>query len=241
MTLYNDVLFELQDYILDNTNITKSLKFRLENLKIKKQIIKNKEDDTEKIFFPIQEDTLFWIYYIIKNGFENYQMLNNKNSIIAKQFKIELISVLRKNKNIIKNYKFDTLSNIENNMVNDNKLNIKSFLTLFIIENINIIFIKNKKTYFETNFNNSTNIYIIEEIDNKFGYRIPTDLILKNIKLRLYKIDNINKPIKAFSAYKVCDLIDICNKLSIDIKNKETLKQKSKKDLYEAIIQYINY
>ena len=48
----------------------------------------------------------------------------------------------------------------------------------------------------------------------------------------------LDKPIKALSSYKVQDLIDICNKLVIDIVNKETGKNKTKNELYESIIQY---
>ena len=40
------------------------------------------------------------------------------------------------------------------------------------------------------------------------------------------------------SYYKVEDLIKICNKLVIETINKQNGKEKIKKDLYEAIIQY---
>jgi hypothetical protein len=51
-------------------------------------------------------------------------------------------------------------------------------------------------------------------------------------------MDNVDKPIKSVSAYKVSDLMDICNKLAIVTKNEETGKNKSKSELYESIIQY---
>ena len=52
------------------------------------------------------------------------------------------------------------------------------------------------------------------------------------------KLDNIDKPIKSMSGYKISELVEICEKLAIDTVNKETNKPKCKKDLYEAIIQY---
>ena len=53
------------------------------------------------LFVPNQQDTLFWCFYIMKNGDTKYEMLPNKNSLIAKQIKIELISTIRNNKDII--------------------------------------------------------------------------------------------------------------------------------------------
>jgi hypothetical protein len=245
MTLYNDVLIELQDYILDDKNMKHSLQMRIERPINEKQNVVKKvlEIKKQELFNPNQQDSLFWIYYILKNGLDKYEMLNHKNSLMAKQLKIELVSIIRQNKDIAKIYKFDTLTNLESNLANDNNLSVKTFLTLCAIENINVIF-TSKKTYFELMMNDSNDIFIVEEINNqskynsKFGYKMATDSMLEIIKSTLYKISNIDKPIKALSVYKVGDLIDICNKLSIDTTNKDTGKHKSKKDLYEAIIQY---
>jgi hypothetical protein len=77
----------------------------------------------------------------MKNGDVNYETLLNKNSLVAKQLKIDLVSIVRKNKDILKTYKFDTKSNIENNLANDNNLNSKTFLSLCAVENINVIYI----------------------------------------------------------------------------------------------------
>ena len=92
---------------------------------------------------------------------------------------------------------------------------------------------------------NDTNIiYIINELPtqskyyNKYGFEIATEEKILNIKEKLYKLDTIDKPIKTISAYKVQDLIFICNKLAIEIINIDTGKNKLKKDLYESIIQY---
>ena len=98
--------------------------------------------------------SLFWCYFIIKHGDIKYETINNKNIVITKQLKIELISKIRENKLTVKTYKFDTISNIESNLANDNNINIKTIMTLCAIDNINIIFIS-KKTYFELEINSS--------------------------------------------------------------------------------------
>jgi hypothetical protein len=250
MLSYNDVLEQLQDYILNDENIKKSLTMKMLYVKNEKSIQpKPKKFITEnnikknELFIPKQEDTLFWCYFIIKNGDACYEILNNKNSLISKQMKIELVLEIRKNKDIIKTYKFDSISNIESNLSLDNNLNMKTFLTLCAINNINIFYIC-KKTYFELLMNDTNIIYIINELPsqsnyyNKYGFEIATEEKIINIKEKLYKLDTINKPIKTISSYKVEDLIYICNKLAIEIINTDTGKNKLKKDLYESIIQY---
>ena len=92
---------------------------------------------------------------------------------------------------------------------------------------------------------NDTNIiYIVHEIpsqskyNNKYGFEMATEELLDKIKKTLYKVENVNKPIKALSSYKVQDIIDICSRLAIETTNKETGKTKTKNELYETIIQY---
>jgi hypothetical protein len=253
MLSYNNVLNELQDYILNEENIQKSLRMKISTDKNDKNIKPLKTNDFKtndfknnlkpSLFVPNQQDTLFWCFYIMKNGDMKYETLPNKNSLVAKQIKIDLVSTIRKNKDIIKTYKFDTKSNIESNLANDNNINSKTFLSLCAVENINVIYIS-KKTYYELLMNDSDIIYIIREIScqskysNKYGFEMATEESLNNIRSSLYKIENVDKPIKALSSYKAQDLIELCIKLAIETTNKETGKTKSKNDLYESIIQY---
>ena len=245
---YNDVFNQLQDYMLDDAHIQKSLLQKIgggvrEKSVVKQEQDQNKPESSEKIFVPSEQDTLFWCYYIIVNSDTAYEMLHNKNSLITKQMKIELVSLIRKNKDIVKTYKFDTLTNIESNLANDSLLNSKTFLTLCAIANLNVIYIS-KKTYFESFMNDTDLVYIVREQNQsskyvkKYGYYLGNQEIINNIRDTLYKLDKIDKPIKAISAYKVDDLIVICERLAIEKTNKETGKNKTKKDLYEAIVQY---
>lgn len=242
---YNDVLIDLQDYMLYEDNIINSLRSKIEPTPKDIISLKNNNSNTirQKIYIPNQQDTLFWCFYIIKNGDVKYEIINNKNILLAKQMKIELVDSIRKHKDIVKMYKFDTISNIESNLANDNNLNLNSFLTLCAIENINVIFLI-KNTYYEMLMNDSDKIYIVHEIrsqskyNNKYGYEMGTNESISNIRNTFLRLESINKPIKSISAYKVNELTDICNKLVIDIYNNMTGKQKTKKELYEAIIQY---
>ena len=250
----NNIIDELQEYMLNDANMTSFLKKKLNILKNdrtnEKANNRTNEKSNEKakkseqsVFFPNQQDSLFWCFYIIKNGEFSYESLHNKNSLVSKQMKINFIDVIRKNKDTVKMYKFDTLTNIESNLANDVNLNVKSFLTLCAVENINVIYVS-KKTYFELLTNDSNIIYIVNEVEsqskynNKYGFEMATEELLNNIRTTKYKLDKIDKPIKSDSSYKVQDLLDICFKLAIEINNTTTGKKKTKKELYESIIQY---
>jgi uncharacterized protein involved in tolerance to divalent cations len=173
----------------------------------------------------------------MKNGDTSYEMLEHKNLIVKKKLKIEYVEKIRKEKQTVKTYKFATLTHIENNLANDNIIDTKTFLTLCAIENINVIYVKNK-SYFELLMNDTNDTYIVYWFQNgKFGYE-KNDEVLNSIKSTHYKLDNIENPIKSLSTYKLQELVDICQKLGIEFMNKETNKGKNKKDLYEAIIQH---
>lgn len=238
-----------EPYELNESNMQSYIKFKFISDDLEKTTSKKNTKATENIiskthiFIPKENDTLFWCYYIIFFGDTKYEMLNFKNTLVEKQNKINFISKIRENKQIIKTYKFDTLTSIENNLANDNMINIKTIMALCAIDKINVIFVK-KRSYYELLMNDDKPIYIIREIENqsryskKYGYEIANDGILEEIRSTLYKVDSLDKPVKGLSSYKVQDLINIANKLAIETVNKETGKSKIKNELYELIIQY---
>ena len=252
MALYNDVLNELQYYILNEENMQKSQNVKLKTKLKAKSFEKEKYTINEvskkvknNIFIPSEQDTLFWCFYILKNGHANYETLYARNDVIARQIKIDCIDVIRKNKQIVKTYKFDTISSIENNLANEKMLNMQTFLTLCAIENINILFVKNNTCY-ELYMNDSETVFILSDLNNnknnnytpRYGFETSTTDNAKNVSNNLYKIDNIAKPIKAITSYKLSDLIEMYDKLVIETNNTITSKPKTKKELYESIIQH---
>ena len=154
---YNHVINNLQDYTLDETNIKRALEMKIDTFKnvdkneykneyknvdkneyknvdkneyknVDKNDVKNKESNAKgKLFIPKEKDTLFWIFYIMKNSDVKYEMLDNKNILVEKKMKIDYIEKIRKEKQIVKTYKFATLTHIENNLANENYLDIKTF------------------------------------------------------------------------------------------------------------------
>ena len=162
MSAYNDVLDELQDYILDDDRIKQAVKWKMISVKQEQPKAIQRPIQKPALFIPSQQDGLFWCFYIMKNGDVAYETINNKTSLLAKQEKIELVSTIRQNKDVVKMYKFDTITNLENNLANEPNLNVKTFLTLCAIENVNVIYVSNK-TFYELLMNDSDVIYIVHE------------------------------------------------------------------------------
>ena len=241
---YNDVIKNLQDYMLDEANIKRSLEMKIEskNKPIKDSKKYNCEEKTKPVkpalFVPGEKDTLFWCFYIMKHGDAKYEMLEHKNILTEKKLKIEYVEKIRKEKQTVKTYKFATLTHIENNLANENQLDVKTFLTLCAVENLNVLFVKNK-TYYELLMNDSKELHCVHLLQNyKYGYEITLLTDAEQMKSTLYKLDNIDKPIKAMSGYKLSELVEICEKLALDVVDKQTNKSKGKKELYEVIVQY---
>ena len=239
-TNYNHVLKNLQDYMLNDSSVKRSndLPNDLTNNSIleKSNVVKKEKE----YFIPKQKDTLFWCFYIMKNGIDKYDDLNETGiSIVTeKQLKIGFVEKLRKEKQLIKTYKFASNTHIESQLVNENKIDIVTFLTLCVLENLNIVYLK-KKTYYELLMNDTNDIHVVNFTDyGKFGYKLSLNNDVNNIRTTLFKIDNIEKPVKALSAYKLCELVEYCTKLDISIINEKTNKKKNKNELYESLIQY---
>jgi hypothetical protein len=257
---YNDVINKLQYYMLDENTINRSLDKLNDSSNNKSnngsnnnksnngsnnKSNNNKSFENKKfvkedndIFTPNQKDTLFWCFYILKYGESNYEMLDNINIVLEKKLKIDYVEKIRKEKQIVKSHKFATLTHLENQLANEVKIDVNTFFTLCVIENINVLYVS-KKIYFELLMNDDK-IHIIHRLDNYFkhGYEGIAQSKIELYRSTLFKVDNVEKPVKTISAYKVPELVEFCSKLGIEICIKDTNKNKSKKDLYESLIQY---
>ena len=183
-------------------------------------------------------------------------MLENINIVFERKIKIDLIETLRKEKKRLKERKIAPITFIENDLLNETCISIKTFFALCSLHNLNIFYI-HKKTYYEFVSNAGSMIQDVEDdadleeeinefpfhtlTKNETGYSYCLDTTttdIKNYREKYYKIDSFDKPIKAFSAYNTDQLLELCNKLLIETDNATTNKKKNKKEMYEAIVQY---
>ena len=241
----------LSTYMLNLKNLNKIIKNGANYDNIRKVSSKQRRFTTETktnndestpssqgdTFFPDVHDSLFWSFYIMKNGQEAYESLGKINIVIERKIKIEYIERFRESKQVLKTYKTAPLTHLENVLLNEKQIDIKTLIALCVIEGISFMYIY-KNTYFEMNIDadESTQIHAIVRMDmpTKYGYKIIQDI--KPIRESFYKIDNMNKPLKSMSAYKLDELVVFCNKLGMTMDNDG--KKANKKCLYEMLVQY---
>ena len=253
---YNIVL-QLQNYMFSKTffethfidvNVdTKTVKQKNKQKDMDKNNLekrKNKEKDTKIVnnfFYPSQKDSLFWCFYIIKNGFTPYE-IEPANFVKEKTEKIKYIDMIRQDKKILKEHKIKPVSEIEDYLANKDKIDLKTFIALCILEKINIIII-NKKTIFEITMNETNIVHIIHQQDY-FRFNIELNVTeegLTNYRNNYFKIQQIDKPLLSVSSYKLSELTDFCNKLLITQESFDQLKQKrTKQNTYDLIVSTLN-
>jgi len=200
------------------------------DLVLKPDLIFKKEEN----FTPLQKDKLFWCFYIILKGIDDYEM--NKNTAFAteKKFKIDTVEKLRFMKDKLKELKIKR-NEIEDELVNKDYISTKSLQVLCLIYKISIIYISGKK-YSEFLFAESDKITGIIEQNKELSVKNTIDLeYISTVRKSYWFIENIQKPLNAPSAYTIKDLQDISTKLGINLVS-NLGKNKTKQLLYEEIL-----
>lgn len=212
-----------------------------------KREVKRKQ---ETMYRPKQKDSLFWCFYIIKHGFSNYEMeINNQYFVVEKTEKFKYIDLLRKNKDLLKIHKIKPLTELEDDLANKDRISIKTFFALCILENINVLLVNKRKVYelLCADIDEKHPINIVHRNSETHEHSIELDVTEETIqKYRetYYKMSNFDATLKSMSSYKLEELLDLCKKLDINIEQevnkyidkKDGKKKLTKKDIYEILV-----
>ena len=243
-----DIISELQGAMLYFENVerfSKDIYFddKLEERKKCRNEIRNEkiESKDELEIIPEYIDKLFWIFYILYKGLSNYTLIFGNNFKEENNEKIKLIEMVRENKDFLKKNKWKR-SSIETNLVGEKVININTFFCICGLYNINVILIKNKSLFEFVNISFDTKIYIINYLEgNKYSLTYePIDIKeLEIYRSKYWVIENMAKPLKGISSYKVKDLVAITEKLGLkrvkNVNGKE--KNLTKKEMYMNIME----
>ena len=196
-------------------------------------------------------DKLFWVFYKILNNFDDSDLENINSFKTIKDFKIASVEKLRLQKNILKEFKIQKMV-VEDDLTNNEKISFKTFHALCVLYLINVIVVRDNNTYCVLCTNNDektlnlknykliqiSNVKLSETFNN-FDVELVNNINEEQLQTLLknyYNIENIEKPLKAFSSYCLNDLTTISSKLNINIYD-EHGKKKKKQDLYESILK----
>jgi hypothetical protein len=202
-----------------------------------------KKSISTKPFTPFQKDKLFWCFFIILNGYEEYEMNHSNSFSLEKQIKIETVEKLKSIKEKLKELKLKR-TELEDELVNKQVISLKGLSALCLVHGVSITYIFGRK-YCELNPDQAKKGIIIQNEKKEDSLKWTTNENENNntdflMKMRedYWFIENIQKPLKAASAYTLPELQDICKKLQIGTMN-DKAKAKTKTKLYEEILQTI--
>ena len=195
----------------------------------------NKLSNANDIYFkPHEKDKLFWCFFVLLNGMEDYELNKGMSFEKEKSMKICAIESLKNYKDKLKSYKISFVD-AQEDLVNNPIISTIGLQLLCMIHNINIMYIKNR-VYYEIYNDYSKPLNILINING--NVYIPDDVNetkINEYKNNYFKIDNIYKPINSISTYSLVELQDIAIKLNIPIELEK--KKILKKDLYENIVR----
>jgi hypothetical protein len=195
------------------------------------------DKDKTNNYTPFQKDKLFWCFYIIYNGYENYELHKTDHFIIEKQFKINTIEKMAAIKDKLKIFKIK-LAEIEDEFVYQTQITVKGLQALCLCYNVSILYVA-KRTYYDFNHrideDGKTGVIVKEETNFNNKTSINYDCDVNTIKTTYLHIENSQKPIKSASSYTIKELQELCKKLDIIITN-EHGKNKLKNVLYQEIL-----
>jgi len=260
---YN-VVEDLQDYMFTSQNLARFTKDILSNLepvnisnihekmsKIEK-IVKTKSTADNNIYKPLKKDSLFWCFYILKYGYSKYEMeVGSQYFTVEKTEKFKYIELLRckENKDLLKINKIKPLSELEDDLANKERISIKTFFALCIIEKLNILLVDKRKIYQSMN-NDSPSINVIHRNSQSYEHYIELNVnneSITNFKETYYNVIGFDDTLKSMTSYKVDELLTLCKKLNIVTGPEPTLsasnntnskiKKLTKKDIYELLVK----
>ena len=242
----NHIIANLEDYMFTSKNMSNSICYTKEKYQHNDKDTDNNKDKKKhkkhkKITIIDKKDQLFWIFYIMRNGFEDYALIGNNHYRIEKDRKIKLIGEITANKSLFKEYKIKKLYECENDLLNEEKISFKTFHVLCILYNIQFYLLQHR-TIFKNIILDAETTLVIHKLEglNNYGleYNVVND-VLENYNNVRFEIDNYEKPLKGISSYKLEDLQKICEKMCIQLEHRGS-KKKTKLELYNELTIYFN-
>lgn len=253
-----DILESMHQYMLspkNMMNISNNLKNNFSTPKpIEKKKAKVSNSMRQKMFIPGKKDTLFWIFYILKHGFDDYNLIGSNEYVYEKEVKVKYIDKIRENKKVLRQHGFNKLSECENELINEDFITLKTFQVLCVLEKIPYCFITANIIYSDEftdldvdgeetpsvveDIEKYKNINVIHKTNsNHYALEIDGYTMIINYKKNRYKIENLEKPIKSIGNYKVDDLKQIMKHFKLPVADEQG-KNLTKQKIYE-IIYYI--
>jgi hypothetical protein len=187
-------------------------------------------------FRPQEKDSLFWCFYVIKNGLDAYKMPGTTSFSNEKTEKFMMIDRIRLNKDKLKLHKIKNIQeDVEDELANKEQIGLKTFIALCVAEGINILVVDSPKYVEVTSVEGALCHVVIAESKSQYCYEIESSpQTYRDTCFRLVGSGFEKSPLRPVSSYKLQDLIDICAQLGVG------MPKKQKAVLYELLVQKLS-
>lgn len=207
------------------------------------RIIHNKKRYThkssKKYFIPNYDDKLFWIFYVLVNGRETYELITSNFYQVQQEEKMKYMKKILESKQILKQHNFKKIKESCDDLINCKELSIRLFHMLCVVYNIPFLYIKGNICYeFKLDDNNEDPIEtnVIHYINDIYCYeKVENIEIIENIKTIKQIVNDYERPLKSLGSYKIEDLHVFATKFNISLIN--GIKKRTKKELYEILYE----
>jgi hypothetical protein len=203
----------------------------------------NKRKSVSTQYFPRKPDTLFWCIYIALYGMKEYDQIGIHYGNIEIKEKQKMVELMKKTPNLIKNANKKITKVLSQEIMSDfmtNKHTTVDMLMIFAVyNNMRIIFVnvdnKNQpdKSYTILGSQIYTQTTVIYKKNKYYGLEMDyQEQKMEEVLNNLFCMEQIDKPLKAITNYKIDDLEAIAYKLNMDFTSSKLKKQ----ELYNAIL-----
>ena len=231
-----DLIHELSSHMLTNKKLAQCVKYNMKKIITKTEKKQEKLDKKHpSMFIPSQHDKLFWIFYVMHKGFDDYNLHQYTNEFSEeKKIKFQYVDKIRANKALLKSHKIQKMSECESDLINERSISMKTFHVLCIIEKIDFIFFtKNSYFSFMKNKEKYDNLHVLHRINDYYAYEMNKSDLVPMYKETRFEIEKYDKPLKAISSFNSEELFEIAKFFKVD-KTKNG-KKKTKQELYTEL------
>ena len=209
------------------------------------RIIQNKKryihKSSKKYFIPNYDDKLFWIFYVLLNGHEKYQLVTSNFYQVQQEEKMKWMTKIFENKQILKQHNFKKIKESCDDLINFKELTIRLFHMLCVVYNIPFLYIKGNICYEfklddNTDIDNDNETNIVHFINDIYCFeKVENNEIIENIIKIKQLVSDYEKPLKSLGSYKMEDLHIFATKFNISLMN--GTKKRTKKELYDILYE----
>ena len=183
----------------------------------------------------LNQDPLFWCFYVMKHGAFKYDQLANRFTAEQDSKRDEIMRLRETGKQLKQStgIKF-TASGMEGDIMSP-RISLHAFQVLACLNSLNAVFVNPANHVYAEFIHDAVTskpVFIVERNNKQLSMKQATEEQLASLRATNYRVENPQKPIKSISAYTVADLTEMCHELKIQLGAKM-----KKQELYDAVAQ----